>query len=269
MINNFWNAAINSWHAWLKAGGAREQTLTLRLYQMRRFAQDHVRRSPWSLTADALGAWLSSHDWGLESLRSYRSALRSFYGWAHASGKCQTDPSRLLRKIKPKSPIPRPASESVVDAALDHADPREWLILMLGSRQGLRRGEISCGHSDDLRRDLAGWSLLVHGKGGKERVVPLLDPVADALLRLPAGWFFPNGRETHITAGHVGVLARRVMQRSASTHQLRHRFATVTYSETHDIRAVQELLGHASVATTQIYTAVTAETLRAVVQTAG
>lgn len=264
---NRWKDPITAWRAWLKAGAVSHETLALRTYQLQRFAVDHARRAPYSLTPDDLGAWLADHDWSAESLRSYRAALRSFYGWAHAAGHTETDPARLLRKVKPGAARPRPAPEAAIDQALAAADPRTWLLLMLGSRQGLRRGEMARIHTDDILRDDDGWSLIVHGKGDKDRVVPLLPAIAAALRARPAGWIFPNGKGGPITSAHVGVLIRRVLH-GASAHQLRHRFASRTYQATTDIRAVQELLGHASVATTQRYTAVADGALRRVMQTA-
>lgn len=121
---------------------------------------------------------------------------------------------------------------------------------------GLRRGEIACGHSDDLMPDLLGWALLVHGKGGKQRIVPVPDDLADALRRLPRGYFFPGRDNGHLSARWVGKLLTRLMPEGWSCHSLRHRFGTDALDESKNIRVVQELLGHAHVNTTQIYTAV-------------
>lgn len=132
-----------------------------------------------------LADWLASHDWARETLRSYRSALRSFYGWGRATGEIDSDPSRLLRKVPATIGIPRPAPERVISDALSASPARVWLMLMLGSRHGLRRGEISLVSTRDLRSDPDGWSLIVHGKGAKDRVVPLLDDVARVIRDSP------------------------------------------------------------------------------------
>lgn len=258
------------WLAWQRAGGASKKTLGLRRYQLTRLQEAHPNVSPWSLTAVDLANWLGSHDWSAQTLRSYRSAMRGFYGWAHSMGLISVDPSRLLRKVACAPARPRPADDDVIALALAAADDRQWLMLMLGSRHGLRRGEIAQVHTRDLIRVDGGHDLLVHGKGGKDRTVPLLHEVAAAIRRLPAGYAFPS-RETGrpITAGHVGVLLRPLLQPEGTTpHQLRHRFASKAYQRTLDIRAVQELLGHASVATTQIYTAVADDALRRAVAAA-
>jgi integrase len=257
-----WAAGIGPWLAWLTAGAARPETLNLRRYQIERLAAAFPDRSPWAVGPDDLAGWIASHRWSLESIRSHRSAVRSFYGWAHASGLIEADPARLLRKVPAAAAKPRPAPEEVVDRALAAADGRVYLMLMLGARHGLRRGEIAEIHSEDLIPGIGGWSLLVHGKGGKTRVVPLLPDVARALRERPAGWTFPNRGGGHLTAGHVGKLISATMPRGVTPHQLRHRFASRAYQGSGDIRAVQELLGHASVATTQRYTAIANDALR-------
>ena len=201
-----------------------------------------------------LERWLAGKDWGRETRRSYLAALRSFYGWAHAHGIITTDPSRLLRSVPPLKRFPRPAPERVVNAALVRGDKRQHLMLMLGSRHGMRRAEIAQVHSRDLVENLDGsWSLVVHGKGNKDRVVPLLGVTAAELRARPAGWVFPNGLGSHLSPAHTGKLMSRAMAHEAVPHALRHRFATIAYRRSLDILIVRDLLGHANVATTQIY----------------
>lgn len=263
-----WRSAIKGWTNWYAAGGAPKTTIELRTYQLTRLAKHFSDQDPWALTTDELAAWLAEHQWSRETLRSYRAALRTFYGWAHASGFIEQDPARLLRRVPATIGVPRPAAEVVIADGLRRADQRAYLMLMLGSRHGLRRGEIARVSTRDLRVDDEGWSLLVHGKGDKERIVPLLADVARLIRDSRPGWVFPNGQGSHLTPAHVGVIVRRALDGVATAHQLRHRFATRTYQATKDIRAVQELLGHASVATTQRYTKVADNALRIAVQSA-
>ena len=245
-------------------------TIAQRRYQVSRLARAHADRSPWDLTVHDLTAYLAAHDnWGREMLRSNRAAARSFFGWAHAAGLTDHDPSRLLRKVPAVRGVPRPAPEIVIDSALRRADERVGLMIILGSRYGLRRGEISRVSTRDLRVDPDGqWSLVVRGKGDKDRVVPLLPDVATVIRDAPPGWLFPSLRPQDkgrpISPAWAGKLIRRALT-DATAHQLRHRFASRSYQATGDIRAVQELLGHASVATTQRYTAVADGALRAAV----
>jgi site-specific recombinase XerD len=254
--------------AWLRAGGVARSTLELRRAQIGRLITDHADRSPWELTSQDLASWLTARPWSNETIRSHRSLVRSFFGWAHAAGLAEIDPSRLLRKVPASKRAPRPATETAVAAALLAADARVYLMIMLGARHGLRRGEIAVIHSADLIRTAGAWSLLVHGKGGKDREVPLLSDVAQALRERPAGWAFPNGQGWHLTAAYTGKLISRTLPAGVTPHQLRHRFATEVYQRTGRLRSVQELLGHASVATTQIYTKVGSNDLRDAVEAA-
>ncbi|MCH9275873.1 relaxase/mobilization nuclease domain-containing protein [Bifidobacterium amazonense] len=129
----------------------------------------------------------------------------------------------------------------------------------------LGRAEIAVVRREDVTEDLAGRSLIVHGKGSKDRIVPLTDELAGEILASPRGWLFP-----HVT-GRGPVCGDTVYRRikhatGCSPHTLRHRFATAAYiSSGGDIRAVQELLGHESLATTQAYVTVTPRNLRSVV----
>ena len=140
-------------------------------------------------------------------------------------------------------------------------------MLTLAVRQGLRRGEIAQVHSDDLVEDLTGWTLLVHGKGRKDRLVPLADDVAVQLAGLPAGWAFP-GPAGHLSAGHVGVLMARALPDGWTAHSLRHAFATKAWRKSHDLLGLATVLGHSRPETTRRYVAVDVSDLRSVVDAA-
>lgn len=263
-----WHRQTQAWLTWLSTDTA-PPTIRLRRYQIAQLAERFRRRSPWDVTPDELAEWFAEHpQWSRETARSALASIRSFYGWAYASGRTTTDPSRLLRRITAGPAKPRPASEDVIAGALSDATPRVYLMLCLAARHGLRRGEISRVHTDDLLRGLDGWSLIVRGKGAKQRIVPVLDDVAAAIREQTPGWCFPNGKGGHLTEGHVGVLIGRALPRGTTPHMLRHRFGSRAYQATGDIRAVQELLGHATVRTTQIYTQVAPGAHRAAVAAA-
>ena len=269
-VDPAWSEPVARWLDWLRAGSVTETALEMRRYQVTRLSRELTGSGPWDVTADDLAGWLAGYpEWKPETMRSYRAFLRSFYGWAHANGEIDKDPARLLRKVPSSIARPRPAAERVVENALSAADDCTYLALMLGAHAGLRRAEIAQVRTTDLIREFDGWSLLVHGKGRRERVVPLLDEVALRIREATAGWLFPNGQGGHVTPAHVGVIVRRVIEPGTTTHQLRHRFASAAYQATGDIRAVQELLGHASVATTQIYAQVGDQALRRAVFAAG
>lgn len=258
---------IAAWKNWLQARDLAPQTVRLRWYQLVRFAEKHPQLL--ALGLDELSAWLARPGWSTDTRRSQLAMLRSFYGWAHATGRISADPSRLLPRIKQADHRPRPAAARDVAIAMVGADRRVGLMLTLALRQGLRRGEIALVHSADLLEDLAGWSLRVHGKGRKERIIPLADDVADRLRGLPAGWAFPGGVDGHLSADYVGVLMARALPNGLTAHTLRHAFATNAYRATRDLLAVQTLLGHSRPETTQNYVLLPDDSLRNAVRAAG
>lgn len=261
-----WGQAIAGWCEWMRAGDLSRETIRLRRYQVMRLVD--VAPAPGMVTAARLRAFLAAQDWARETRRGHVAAFRGFYAWAVRECVVDTDPTTDLPRTRPAPAVARPAPESAVDAALLRADERQHLMLMLASRHGLRRGEIARVHTRDLIEGEHGWSLLVHGKGRKERVMPLTDPMAAALRAAPAGWVFPNGKGAHLSPGHVGVLITRALPPGVTPHQLRHRFATVVYRRTLDIRQLQRFLGHASLATTQRYCEPDDATARAVLAAA-
>jgi integrase len=136
-------------------------------------------------------------------------------------------------------------------------------MLQLAGEAGLRRGEVAQVHRDDLI-EIDRPQLVVHGKGGKQRVIPISDYLTQ-LIRdgAPKSWLFPNGSGGHLTSQHVGKLVAQALPDHWTIHTLRHRFATRAYRSTRNLRAVQTLLGHESVMTTERYTALDDSEIRA------
>ena len=265
-----WAGAVAGYLDHLRASGATGQTVALRRYHLTRIGQELAARSPWDASYPELARWLGSHGWRRETIRSHQSTLRGFYGWAHAAGYIDHDPARLLPRVKAGQVKPRPAPEAVIDAALELTDgtnQRVRLMLELGSRHGMRRTEIAAVHTDDVfidDVDQTPW-LLVHGKGDKEREVPLTAYAYEMLSACPAGQVFPGRykpegwpehRPGFLSPYYVARLMKAAMGGEATSHQLRHRFATTAYRNSdHDVLEVSRLLGHASIATTQRYLA--------------
>lgn len=214
------------------------------------------------------------------------SALRRYFGWLARTGVLAADPSagvsvpadagrlpRVLRAEELTSLLDEPPA--VVDADPDEIRLRDDAVLELLYGSGLRVGEL-CGLSPaDV--DVRSRTVTVWGKGGKQRAVPLSEPAVDALRAWiergrghlltdgsPPEALFLNRRGLRLTPRD----ARRVLDRRAASpthpHALRHTFATHLLDGGADLRAVQELLGHADLATTQRYTHVSRERLRAV-----
>lgn len=139
-------------------------------------------------------------------------------------------------------------------------------MLRLAAEAGLRRAEVAGIKTSDVYHDLVGYSILVHGKGDKDRLVPVSDSLAREIQCYAEtdGYVFPGRYRGHITPGAVGRMVSALLPPGVTMHALRHRYATRVYAASHDILATQQLLGHSSPAITQRYVAVDNERLRVV-----
>lgn len=254
-VNAVWAAEIDNWGLALGAAGRSRHTIYLRSNHVKRLGR-WAESGPWQIQGEQLVSWLGGQDWDTSTKRAFRSSLRGFYAWGHGTGRIGHNPALELPTVPVKAPSPRPTPEDAYRLALVEAPPREYLMLRLAAECGLRRAEVACVHSNDLIQDLTGWSLIVHGKGNKIRVVPLPAVVARRLRELPEGYAFPGGDDGHLSPWWVGTLISRLLPEGWTMHTLRHRAATRWYSVDNDLLTVQQLLGHASPNTTQAYVAV-------------
>jgi site-specific recombinase XerD len=231
-------------------------------------------------------AHLAAEGYARRSMSRKASALRRYFRWAARQGHVAQDPSVGLTAPRGDGRLPRVLRQDELNTLLDEPprrvaeDPpavraRDDAVLEVLYGSGLRVGEL-CGldHGDlDLPRRRA----TVWGKGGKQRAVPLSDAAVAALERwrhlaaeLPAAdadgaaALFRNRRGRRLTARDVHRLLDRRAAAPTHPHALRHTFATHLLDGGADLRAVQELLGHADLATTQRYTHVSRERLRSV-----
>lgn len=262
-----WREPLQSYAEAMEAAGSPATTRRTRLEHLRRLARAGGWPSPWHVDAEDLVAWCARQSWAVETRRSWRTTLRGFWRWAIRAGHCSTSPADALPVVRTTQPLPRPAPDDVLAAALRAADERTAVILRLAAEAGLRRGEIAVIHDRDLLQDLDGWSVLVHGKGGRHRLVPLTRSLALAVRARTArhGWLLPGDDGGHLSPRWVGTLAARVLPDRWTLHTLRHRFATRAYGADRDVFTVQRLLGHASPATTQRYVALDTSSMRATV----
>lgn len=263
-----WAVDINGWTAALRAAGRSPETIRTRTDHLRR-ASRALGGEPMKVTPVQLLTWVGGQDWSRETRRSVYASLRSFWQWAAGVGLIETSPADVLPSVSPGQPRARPTPERVYKSALGAADEREKLILRLGAECGMRRAEIAQVHVRDLVEDLDGWSLIAHGKGGKDRLVPMDEGLATAVrarLLATGGWLLPGNDNGHLSARYVGILASRLLPEGWTLHTLRHRCATVARAKGSDIQDIQELLGHASVATTQRYVRVPGDAVRRAVR---
>jgi integrase/recombinase XerD len=226
------------------------------------------------------------------------SALRQFHGFLFGEGLRPDDPTAIIDSPRQGRPLPKVLSEAEVDRLLAAARSRPGVeglrlnaLLELLYATGLRVSELVALPASAAARDAR--VLIVRGKGGKERMVPLSGPARAALARYRAArsrgrlregrparaparesrWLFPSrGRSGHLTRQRVGQLLKGLAIEAGidpakvSPHVLRHAFASHLLAHGADLRSVQKMLGHADISTTQIYTHVLSERLKALVR---
>ncbi len=218
------------------------------------------------------------------------SAIRPFYRFLFTEGLRDGDPAAGLDAPRRGRSLPKVLSAAEVDLLLQSASERQGpegvrllALLELLYATGLRVSELVCLPLDAVARDPK--VLIVRGKGGRERLVPLSEPARAAVAaflgprekflagRQDSRWLFHSrGESGHLTRHRVGQLLKEMSSEAGlepalvSPHVLRHAFASHLLDHGADLRSVQKMLGHADISTTQIYTHVLDQRLKALVR---
>jgi integrase/recombinase XerC len=241
-------------------------------------------------------ASLAKRGLGKRSMARTLSAIRSFYRYLHRNEVVDANPARAVGAPKLEKYLPGYLDRAQIDLLFQMAEVRAWegkfvdvrnlAILELFYSTGMRLSELQGMNRVDL--DMISQQAKVRGKGRKERIVPIGDHAVlalrnyeakrDELLRAigskvdrTAVFVGRNGRRIGVRAVQkaVGAFLREIDEDAGlSVHSLRHTFATHLLDAGADLRAVQELLGHASISTTQIYTHTSVERLKRVYEAA-
>jgi len=276
--------------------GAAENTLAAYRRDLEAFAaflEPRRTRLTGASAADLRAFFAAMTQAGMSARTAARrlSALRQYHRFLFEEGVRSDDPCQTIDSPRRGRPLPKIISEAEVDALLAAARRRK-------GRDGIRATALmETLYATGLRvSELVGLTLssvkaesgvlLIAGKGGKERLVPLGDPASEALaaylevrdMFLPGGkpsrWLFPSrGGGGHLTRQRFGQILKDLAVDAGidpdklSPHVLRHAFASHLLAHGADLRAVQTMLGHADISTTQIYTHVLTERLAALVRT--
>jgi integrase/recombinase XerD len=255
-----------------------------------------ARRGAELPTADAasIRAYLAKlHRAGMAPRTAARrlSAIRQFYRFLIGEGIRQDDPAAVIDSPRQGRPLPKLVSETEVGQLLDAARAlpkvegvRMTALLELLYATGLRVSELVALPVASVMRDQR--VLVVRGKGGKERMIPLHESARAAInawlttrgaelckKKTTSPWLFPSHADSgHLTRQRMGQLLKDLAvtagidRRKVSPHVLRHAFASHLLDHGADLRSVQKMLGHADIATTQIYTHVADERLKTLVR---
>lgn len=198
------------------------------------------------------------------TMRTERGAILAFYTFLKDEGLRDDNPALRLPVVRAPKGEPRPFTREQVDAMLTSGAYRKTrAMILLGYYQGFRVSSIARVHGRDL--DPLGGRIRTLGKGGKDRSLPLHPVIAELARSMPTdGYWFParGGKPGHVNASSVTDLITKAKLRAGildprlTPHSLRHAFGTDLVEAEVDIRVVQELMMHESLATTQIYTGV-------------
>lgn len=250
-------AVTTEWREWMTAEGLADKTISERVRMIETFG-----RQTDPVTADArdVARWLASYAWASKSTRrTYHSAARAWFRWLKLVGIRDDDPTAGIRAPRAPRTKPRPYSTEGLPQLFAACNRRRTLaMVLLATFGGLRAGEIAKVRGEDFRSG----EIRIRGKGDVERYVPM-HPVIEDLARhgQARGYWFESYAYPGepITSENVSSVIGAAMRRAGwpgTCHELRHWFATQLLAHGADLRTVQECLGHASVATTQIYTQV-------------
>jgi|SRR5690349_2190633 len=207
---------------------------------------------------DEIRAWIFTADHGQATRSLYGTVTAGFFGWAcdpdKDGGRLDYDPSRKVPRVQPPKRLPRPLpDDDLFDILARAALPyRTWFIV--AAYTGARCMEIAGLDREHITKR----SVWLHGKGSKERYVPAHSLVWELAQQLPSGPLAVNQSGGRMNRQQVSRRGNHQLQNAlgypdVSMHRLRHTFGTAAYEACHDLRAVQELMGHESSSTTEGY----------------
>lgn len=239
---------INDYRRHLLAAGRRARTIELRAYWLLRIQSEC---GPLALVSASQLEDFLAQDWKPETRKSIRSTVRGFYMWATKTGRVTEDPSIDLESVRIPVTVPNVAVDLDVARALRSLDTHLVAMIALARFACLRLDEITTLRTDHRH----GETIRFEGKGGSHRIVYLHPEAARALDTLERdqghGYYFPGRYGGHLHKHTIYAKIKR--STNWNPHALRHAGATAAYRSTNDLRAIQAMLGHTSIATTQKY----------------
>lgn len=264
------------------------------LKQLEDFFKEHDSNMTWEkLDAETIREWMiemvERKHMSPASVNRKLSALRSFYRFLLRRGLVDKDPTRMISGPKNKKPLPCFLRDKEMDRLLDDVDfgggfdgIRDRLIIMTFYHTGIRRSELLNLKDEDV--DLHGMRIKVTGKRNKQRIVPFggeLEKQFQLYLDMrqkvfgqktfpvffvsDKGYALPVSTLEHIVSSN---LAKVTTMKKKSPHVLRHTFATAMMNHNADLVSIQKLMGHANLATTEVYTHTTFEELKEIYKNA-
>ena len=252
------SALLSAWRSWQIAQGLSDRTYVERESTMRHLFQ-MTGATPRTLAPFHIIAYTGRPELSDASRSSYHATIRAFCIWMQRAHVRPDNPTDETPRPKRRRTKPRPLAFDVVELLYRTANrARTRAYLLLAVLAGMRIHEIAKIRGEDI--DLAAGTLLIEGKGGSVQMVPLHDDLRALAETMPrVGFWFPAYTiEGSVTRSAVYAAIKGVMQRAgvghATPHMLRHSYGTELLRRGADLRVTQELMRHADVSTTQIYT---------------
>lgn len=256
-------ATLEEHRRWLGQRGLSERTKESYGRTLRQLSVWLESRGSGLLTAtpQQLRDWRESLTVEPNSVLTYVTGVRSFYRWAQLTERLVVDPTVDIPLPKRRKGRPRPINDDLLRRAILNAPKRIRPWLILAALAGLRCAEIAGLCREDILDNADQPVIIVMGKGGKERIVPLSPQIWDELVSYGLPKYGPvflrrdgqHGPNTPKMLSQIANAFLRSIGITETLHQLRHRFGTKAFRVHRDLRVVQELMGHSSPTTTAGY----------------
>lgn len=259
-----WEPHQIAFTTWQTASGKAASTIATRTHWIQYLARTYPHESALTVTENQVTQWLANPNWKPATRKSALQSIRLFFRYLIDTGQREEDPTHLIPSIPQPRYNSRAIPTEVITQALRRAaTAEEEFMILLGAYAGLRRSEIAVLHTQNYANK---W-ISITGKGGHTRHIPAHPNLLPYLEAKHVGYYFPGRFTGHRSADNIAKKISRNLGQGYVPHQLRHWFATTVYAESHNLRAVQELLGHADISTTQRYIGVIDNDLSAAVNT--
>ena len=258
-------AALTRWGVWQAAANLSERTITERSATIRQLLA-LSQCGPYDIQPEDIVLFVTRPGLSNSTRATYHSTINAYCTWLVKTRRRADNPVDETPSPKRRKGLPRPVKATDLDNILTAANrKRTRMMVLLATYAGLRVHEIAKFQGEDI--DWSNLSMVITGKGGKTAYLPVHPAIATEGERFPlqGPWFPAYGKPGTVTPHAVSAAIKSAMTRAGvdgKPHMLRHAYATGLLRNGANLRVVQQLMRHESVATTQIYTEVTTEEMR-------
>lgn len=251
---------VASWGTWQYAQSLSKRTVSERAETVRRMGR-WLNMNPAVVDTDDVVTWLAEAgpEWKASTRHTFHSHLVAWFLWLQKMGYRSDNPMTVVGKPRRPRADPHPVPDEHMPRLLaQRMHKRTRAMILLIALAGFRVHEVAKARGEHF--DLVGRTVTVIGKGGVRAVLPLHPLLVEIAWTMPrTGYWFPanSKRSGCVLPRSVGTIVKQVMVRAGvpgSAHSIRHWYGTTLVDSDVDLRTTQELLRHASLATTQIYT---------------